>query len=330
MNKSTVPRVTPIARTVALMVALLVAFPSVTLAGADVDPLPQTAPQPPASDVVTIHLKDGNSLRARISSQNDERIEIVTVGGVAMTFPRSAVERIETAAEAESAGRVSDSNTTRLLFSPTGRPLKKGEGYFSDHYIVFPGVAYGITDNFSLGGGVSVIPGLGLGEQIFFIAPRFGKQFSDRFAASAGYLFSAGGEDNDDGWDLGVGFAMATFGPPDKSLTIGGGLARTTEDESDFVQTPTGYRWETRRRTANTPIVLVGGTARLSKRIAFVSENWLIFHDDFKLSQQPFMAGLRFLGDRLSADVGVILVGELIDEGFPIPWLSMTYHFGKK
>jgi hypothetical protein len=23
-----------------------------------------------------------------------------------------------------------------------------------------------------------------------------------------------------------------------------------------------------------------------------------------------------------------ILVGELIDDGFPIPWLSVTYHFG--
>jgi hypothetical protein len=56
----------------------------------------------------------------------------------------------------------------------------------------------------------------------------------------------------------------------------------------------------------------------------------LILHDDFRLSEQPFALGLRFLGDRLSADVGVILVGELIDEGFPVPWLSVSYHFGNK
>jgi hypothetical protein len=31
----------------------------------------------------------------------------------------------------------------------------------------------------------------------------------------------------------------------------------------------------------------------------------------------------------MSADLGVILIGELIDEGFPIPWLSVTYHFGR-
>jgi hypothetical protein len=24
-----------------------------------------------------------------------------------------------------------------------------------------------------------------------------------------------------------------------------------------------------------------------------------------------------------------VLIGELIEEGFPAPWLSVTYHFGK-
>lgn len=38
---------------------------------------------------------------------------------------------------------------------------------------------------------------------------------------------------------------------------------------------------------------------------------------------------MRLFSDRLSADVGVILSGELLDEGFPLPWLSVTYHFGK-
>jgi hypothetical protein len=51
--------------------------------------------------------------------------------------------------------------------------------------------------------------------------------------------------------------------------------------------------------------------------------------DDFRLSEQPFGVGVRLFGDRLSADVGMILVGELLDEGFPLPWLSVTYHFGK-
>lgn len=46
-----------------------------------------------------------------------------------------------------------------------------------------------------------------------------------------------------------------------------------------------------------------------------------------KLSDQPFGVALRFFGDRISADVGMIFVGEVIEEGFPVPWLSFSYHF---
>jgi hypothetical protein len=55
----------------------------------------------------------------------------------------------------------------------------------------------------------------------------------------------------------------------------------------------------------------------------------LILNKDFKLSEQPFALGLRFLGDRLTADVGLVFIGEVIEEGLPVPWLSVTYHFGK-
>jgi hypothetical protein len=174
---------------------------------------------------------------------------------------------------------------------------------------------------------VSVVPGLGLSEQLVYVTPRLGKQFSERFAVSGGVLYAHGG-DGEDAEDLGVGFAMATFGKPDQSLTVGGGVARRTEYQTVGRSVRGRIEYETRRRGVNIPVVVVGGTARLSRRIALVSENWLVLHDDFKLKEQPFALGVRFLGDRLSADAGVILVGELIDDGFPIPWLSVTYHFG--
>jgi len=52
------------------------------------------------------------------------------------------------------------------MFAPTGRPLGKGDGYFSNHYVVFPGVTYGITDHVSVAGGVSVVPAVRLGDQL--------------------------------------------------------------------------------------------------------------------------------------------------------------------
>jgi len=50
--------------------------------------------------------------------------------------------------------------------------------------------------------------------------------------------------------------------------------------------------------------------------------------EDFRLSEQPLGVALRFFGERLSVDVGFVLVAEVLDEGFPIPWLSFSYHFG--
>ncbi len=44
-------------------------------------------------------------------------------------------------------------NATRLFFAPTARMLKKGEGYFADYFIFFPTFTFGVTNNFTLGGG---------------------------------------------------------------------------------------------------------------------------------------------------------------------------------
>lgn len=287
--------------------------------------LPAQAADAPGAEVVAIRLKDGSLLRARIIDEDQTRLKIVTVGGLAMEIARTSVDRVERG-EAD-APRPSDSNYTRLLFSPTGRPLRKGEGYFSDHYVVFPGVAYGLTDNISVGGGLSVVPGLGLGDQLYYGTARVGKQFSGRVAVSGGALVARGGESETDA--LGLGFVTATLGKPDKSLTVGGGVTRTVSEEYYGTYVRGQWRGDFRKQASYTPVVMVGGTARLSPRLALVSENWLILTEDFKLSEQPFAVGVRFLGDRLTADVGVVLIGEMIQDGFPLPWLSVTYHFGK-
>ena len=313
-----------------LFVAVLVSLPVIArpATAAPQDPPAAHAAADAASGIVTIRMKDGSVLLARIVDESNSKLRIVTAGGVAMEIPADQVDQIDRRVNGDTERRPTDSNYTRLLFSPTGRPLAKGAGYFSDHYVVFPSVAYGLTDNFSISGGVSIIPGLDLNEQLFYVAPRFGKQFSDRVAVSGGVLWARGGDGEDD--QLGVGFAMATFGEPDKSLTLGGGVVRTVERYTEWQYVNGREQIQTFRDVSYTPVIVFGGTARLSKRLALVSENWLILHDDFKLSEQPFALGLRFLGDTLSADVGVILVGEVIDEGFPVPWLSISYHFGKK
>jgi hypothetical protein len=302
-----------------LLIAATATFAFAVCAGAQ-----QNERDAAAGPQVTIHLKDGSILIGVILREDQTSLAVRTGAGLEITVPRASVERVEAGARA-SGRALSDPNYSRLLFSPTGRPLRKGEGYFSDHYVVFPGVAYGITNHFSVGAGVSVVPGIGLDEQLFYVAPRVAGQVGSQFAVSAGFLWARGG---DEAANLGLGFAVATHGAPEKSATLGLGIARTVEDEyhSELV----GGRWTsvTRREVSHTPIVMFGGEARLSRRTALVSESWLILRDDFRWSEQPFGLGVRFFGERLSADVGVILVGEVLKEGFPVPWLSVSYSFG--
>jgi hypothetical protein len=309
------------------LVLVVLLFLPLTVAAQDSAPdlPPARSAEFPGVEIVTIRLKDGSSLRARIVDEQEGRLKIVTVGGMAMELAPGSVDGVDR--NDGNGTRPSDSNYTRLLFSTTGRPLRKGEGYFSDHYVVFPGVAYGLTDNISVAGGLSVVPGLGLSEQLYYGNARVGKQFSERVAVSGGVLVARGGDGERD--TLGLGFVTATLGKPDKSLTVGAGVARTVSEE--YYTTYSGGEWrgDFRNQASYTPVVMIGGTVRLSPRTALVSENWLVLSKDFKLSEQPFAVGVRFLGDRLTADVGVILIGEVIHDGFPVPWLSVSYHFGK-
>ena len=218
----------------------------------------------------------------------------------------------EPAGEAEEQAGPSDPNYSRLMFAPTGRPLRQGDGYFSDHELVFPGFSYGVTDNVSVSGGVSTIPGLGLSEQLVYFSPKVGFELSDRAAVSVGAFAAGVGGADDDLGTLGIVFAVGTFGTRDHSLTAGLGLARELGDRFADAE----------------PILMIGGQTRLSRSIALVSENWLVLDGEVPLSEQPFGLALRFFNGRLSADVGVVLVGELLDEGYPLPWVSFTYHFG--
>ena len=272
------------------------------------------------SPVESVVLKDGTTLVGRVTEEDATHLTVQTLEGLSVRVPRgSIISRREIPAARPGGFERSDPNYSRLMFAPTARPLRKGEGYFSDHYVLFPGVAYGLTDQLSLSGGVSVAPGVGLSEQVFYISPKLGKEVSPRFAVALGgaYAGQGGGE------GAAIAFALATLGRPEKSLTAGLGFAGYRATEEDFRGRTSRDVWRWRDK----PILMLAGSVQLSNSVALVSENWLLLGE--RVSDQPFALALRFFGDRLSADVGMILVGEVIEEGFPVPWLSISYHFGR-
>ena len=261
-----------------------------------------------ADSLMSISLTDGTQLEGIITQETETHILVETLLGLEIKVPRASIVSIEK--YHASVFSRPDPNYTRLMFAPTGRPLRRGDAYFFNHYVLFPGMAYGLTDHFTLSGGVSVLPGVGLNEQLLSVAPKFGLYTSGDVALSAGVLYMR--IEDDAG---GMAFVVGTKGSPDKSFTCGIGLGYIAEEGEDV-------------DFAEHPVLLLGGNIRLSESMALVSENWLITGGDFKLDQQPLGLALRFLGTKIAVDAGAIIVGEVLKEGFPIPWLSFVYNFG--
>jgi len=213
-------------------------------------------------------------------------------------------------------------NATRLFFSPTGRMLEKGEKYFADYYILFPAFNIGIVDQFSFGGGFSIIPEIDLDRQLWYLTPKVGIVKGEKFNCAAGALiirvpelFDDDGdgdeniedEDRDD-WDpatAGILYGVGTYGSPDASLTLGLGYLYAGHE------------------IAHKPIVLIGGERRISRRLAFVTENFFIPGEG-----KPMVSyGCRFFGENLSIDLAFFrLLGE--EPGFPgMPYIDFMVKF---
>ncbi|OGC96011.1 MAG: hypothetical protein A2W25_09730 [candidate division Zixibacteria bacterium RBG_16_53_22] len=201
-------------------------------------------------------------------------------------------------------------NVTRLYFAPTGRMLKKGQGYFSDYYLFFPGLTGAFSDRVSVGAGFSLFPGVGLEKQLYYLTPEIGLYQSERLNFAVGGIYAAAPGWDIDGDDIptfGAVYGIGSCGPPDAFLT--GGLAFAFA-EDDF---------------EGRPAVLIGGQGRLSRNIAFVSENWKFPGADFVLTSY----GLRFFGSRMSFDLGFFnTMGGEDGIGFPgLPWVDFVYNF---
>jgi hypothetical protein len=279
--------------------------------------------------VVTITLKDGGTLVGTVVREDETSVTLRTASGAELKLPREAIgsrelRGAETRPPASSP--FSDPNESRLMFAPTGRPLGKGNGYFSDHYVLFPGFAYGLTKNLSVAGGVSVVPALGISEQVFYVSASSAWRLGDKASLALGGLY-AGGPDEDIRGGAAL-FGVTTFGHSDRSLSLG--VAWLAAREEEYVYSRRGELVESRSewRFRDAPVVMVGGSLRVARNLSLVSESWLFLGKDFDLSQQPFGLSLRFFSGRISADVGFVLVADILDEGFPVPWLSFSYHFG--
>lgn len=140
-----------------------------TTATANLKPTPEGA-------IVVLSLIDGSALQGRVVEVTATTIRFQSAIGET-SIPRSAVREVHAAAEGPlHDGELwpEDPSRTRLFFAPTGRTLRRGDGYLADAYVFFPSVQYGVTDALTMGAGMSLIPGLGLDQQVYYLTPKLG------------------------------------------------------------------------------------------------------------------------------------------------------------
>ena len=258
-----------------------------------------------ATDPAVTHelrLRDGSRAYGRVVSESDEEVVFETASGVAITAHRNQIVSLRKVDGVFREGEFlpADPNNTRLFFGPTGRSLPKGQAYLGVYEFLMPFVQVGVTDRFSVGGGTPLIFSFeddGL-DRPYWVTPKL-QVFSGRKAQiSIGVFQGFGG-----GATGGIAYGVATTGGASGSFTAGAGMAYDDDGE----------------RTA---VVMVGGDRQFRRNMKFVTESYVWGSGNGIVS-----AGVRFFGERLSADLA--LASPIGDEfgGFVFPLVNFIYLF---
>jgi hypothetical protein len=263
------------------------------------EPIPGLEVLQDTTRVQIIHLRDGSVLYGRIVDTGPP-VVVRLGGGQLFRVEPSTVRSVETLEGRIVDGEVweEDANPSRLFFAPTARTTPAGTGYFAVYELVIPFLSFSLTDRFMIAGGTPLLGDLGSGRP-FYIAPKLQLVRRDRFQFAAGaWIIGTGDEDLD---LISLLMGIATVGSTDHAVTVG-----------------LGYGFEGTR--AADAVALIGGfETRLARRIKLVSENWYLPGDLALVSLGP-----RFMGSRLSADLGLgWLVGS--GESFFIPLVNFVF-----
>jgi hypothetical protein len=269
------------------LLALLLAAPALPLTAQRV-----TLDRVTVTDTTLRHevrLRDGSTLIGRITSLTADSVYLA-LGSGPLVVARSSVTEVRQFASSQLRGGVpwfENPHPTRLLFAPTAFALSKGERYYSNIYLFFNSFAVGVTDRFTMGAGMTLFPAPDMSDNLFYLTPKytFAEGDNTRFAVGGFLGWFGAASDAEGRGSLGILYATGSAGTVERNVTVGMGWGYLGGDIADR------------------PLVMVGFQSRVAQRLALVSENW-IFPSSELAALVSF--GLRFLGERIGADVALI------------------------
>ncbi len=260
--------------------AALLAGSAIPLAGQQADRLRVVAD---TTVVQQVELRDGSKLLGRIVRIDGNDIFFRTLGNVDMQFERRDVRTVREVRGDTYDGEFwpEDPSNSRLFLAPTARVPGHGHGYFGVYELVIPSFGVGIGNAFMISGGFSAIPGIDLRDQVYYIAPK-AQVFNSEYVQGAVGLFWAKPGTSEE--SVGMVYSGVTAGTPRAALS--GAIAFPFGSGSGF---------------SDNPLLMVGGEVRATKRLKFITENWIAPSEDDSIVS----FGLHIIASRLTVEVAV-------------------------
>jgi len=278
--------------TVVFLAACAPAFAGTTM------PVAKQAAQP--AGLHELVLKDGSRAYGTIEREDAREVVFRTHAGSVITAQRAEIVTLRLVRGRIVGGEFikDDSQVSRLFFAPTGRSLEKGQVSVGVFEFLAPFVQVGVTDRFSIGGGTPLVFGIDEDFRPFWVTPKFQVIRRERTHVAVGVLqmFNASGDGG------GIAYTVGTFGGTDSAVTAGVGLAYSGDSTGG--------------------VVMLGGEHRVRRNLKLITENYI-----WQGGNGIASGGVRFLGERLSADLALAIpvgVGDFI--AFPV--VNFVYVFG--
>lgn len=263
------------------------------------------------STLLRIETIDGNEFLGEVVNEDSERIYLKTQNLGELSILKSNIKFQETVNVRQiKDGKLWFANpqSTRYFWSPNGYGLKKGEGYYQNIWVLWNQFAYGVTDNFSIGGGIIPLFLFGGAPTPVFLSPKISIPLEkEKLNLGVGGLFGTVLGESES--SFGILYGLSTFGSHDNNVTIGVGYGFA------------GGEW------ASTPLLNFNGMFRVTSRGYFITENYFVSLGDESMLLMTL--GGRWIIKKAALDYGLVIPVGDIGTFIAIPWLGFTVPFGK-
>ena len=267
---------------------------------------------------VEIQLNDNRTIICALHELSADQVQAISqeLGNLAISRANvKSIRYLPKVAGGQAGIQFDNPHPTRYFFGPSAIPLRKGERYYQNAYVLANSVQYGISDNFSIGGG-AVIP------FAFFITPKWGKQVAPKWHLGYGML-AATSFIKDLNFGLAVAYGSATYGTREHNVTLNAGWGAVKQQDPN-----SSYSWRGARR----PMFTISAMTRISNRVMLVTENWLFSLREYDFQTEAYSmrnrgvltGGLRFMGEKNSFDFGMLIPA---GEAVAVPYIDYVFKF---